>query len=91
MYNSKFWAHFVKYYHLAYSLFSLPQVVLLTCEQRLHSVEVELVFEPFPSTQDPDSYTVTCKPAGNRPVRTLEEVENHRPVYFDLLLYMVLL
>ncbi|KAM4572267.1 phosphatidylinositol phosphatase PTPRQ-like isoform 3-T3 [Odontesthes bonariensis] len=48
-------------------LCSLCRVVLLTCEQRLHPVEVELMFEPFPSTQDPDSYTVTCKPAANRP------------------------
>ncbi|KAF7224525.1 receptor type Q [Nothobranchius furzeri] len=45
-------------------LCSLFQVVL-SCEQRLHPVEVEMVFESFPSGQDPDSFTITCRSAGN--------------------------
>ncbi|CAG5958075.1 unnamed protein product, partial [Menidia menidia] len=40
-------------------------VALLTCQQRLHPVEVEVVFKPFPSLHSPDIYTVICKPAGN--------------------------
>ncbi|XP_067356322.1 phosphatidylinositol phosphatase PTPRQ isoform X2 [Channa argus] len=46
-------------------LASLCQVALLTCEQPLTPVEVEIVFPSFPSSQDPDSYTVTCSAANN--------------------------
>ncbi|XP_017261076.1 phosphatidylinositol phosphatase PTPRQ [Kryptolebias marmoratus] len=46
-------------------LCGLCQVVFLTCEQRLHPVEVEVVFAAFPSRQDPDGYTVTCRSGGN--------------------------
>ncbi|XP_010783175.1 uncharacterized protein [Notothenia coriiceps] len=44
-------------------LASLCQVVLLTCEQHLNPVEVEVVFQSFPFTEDPDTYTVTCMTA----------------------------
>ncbi|XP_069567271.1 phosphatidylinositol phosphatase PTPRQ [Brachyistius frenatus] len=43
----------------------LCQVVLLTCDQHSHPVEVDVVFQSFPSTHYPDSYTVTCRPASN--------------------------
>ncbi|XP_037623294.1 phosphatidylinositol phosphatase PTPRQ isoform X2 [Sebastes umbrosus] len=47
-------------------LASLCQVVfLLTCEQHLNPVEVEVVFQSFPSTKGPDTYTVTCRTASN--------------------------
>ncbi|XP_023811637.1 phosphatidylinositol phosphatase PTPRQ isoform X3 [Oryzias latipes] len=39
------------------------QVVLLTSKKPLHPVEVDVVFEPFPLTEDADAFTVTCKPA----------------------------
>ncbi|KAM8751980.1 phosphatidylinositol phosphatase PTPRQ [Acanthopagrus schlegelii] len=42
------------------------QVILLTCEQHLNPVDVELVFPHFPATKDPDTYTVTCRTANNR-------------------------
>ncbi|XP_041854149.1 phosphatidylinositol phosphatase PTPRQ [Melanotaenia boesemani] len=51
-------------------LSSLCQVVLLTCEQLLHPLEVEVVFESFPISQDADSYTVTCRSAGNFLIHT---------------------
>nr|XP_046251054.1 phosphatidylinositol phosphatase PTPRQ isoform X3 [Scatophagus argus] len=44
---------------------ALTQAILLTCEQLLNPVEVELAFQPFPSTHDPDTYTVTCRTAKN--------------------------
>ncbi|XP_056244137.1 phosphatidylinositol phosphatase PTPRQ [Seriola aureovittata] len=44
----------------------MPQVVLLTCEQHSNPVEVEIRFHSFPSSQDPDSYEVTCRSASNR-------------------------
>ncbi|XP_035858941.1 phosphatidylinositol phosphatase PTPRQ isoform X2 [Sander lucioperca] len=47
-------------------LASLCQVVLLTCEQHLNPVEVEVVFQSFPSTKDSDTYTVTCRTASNQ-------------------------
>ncbi|XP_039664458.1 phosphatidylinositol phosphatase PTPRQ isoform X3 [Perca fluviatilis] len=47
-------------------LASLCQVVLLTCEQHLNPVEVEVVFQSFPSTKDADTYTVTCRTASNQ-------------------------
>ncbi|XP_032379548.1 phosphatidylinositol phosphatase PTPRQ isoform X1 [Etheostoma spectabile] len=47
-------------------LASLCQVVLLTCEQHLNPVEVEVVFHSFPSTKDSDTYTVTCRTASNQ-------------------------
>ncbi|XP_033940418.1 phosphatidylinositol phosphatase PTPRQ [Pseudochaenichthys georgianus] len=47
-------------------LASLCQVVLLTCEQHLNPVEVEVVFQSFPFTEDPDTYTVTCMTARNQ-------------------------
>lgn len=50
--------------------FPPPQVILLTWEQHLTPVEVELV---FPSTEDKDTYTVTCRTATNHLVRTLEQ------------------
>uniref|UniRef100_UPI0037E94576 phosphatidylinositol phosphatase PTPRQ n=1 Tax=Semicossyphus pulcher TaxID=241346 RepID=UPI0037E94576 len=46
-------------------LASLCQVVLLTCEQHLNPVEVQVVFQSFPSTKDTDTYTVTCRTASN--------------------------
>ncbi|XP_023131150.3 phosphatidylinositol phosphatase PTPRQ isoform X1 [Amphiprion ocellaris] len=46
-------------------LASLCQVALLTCEQHSDPVEVEAVFQSFPSSPDPDSYTITCRPASN--------------------------
>ncbi|XP_034542203.1 phosphatidylinositol phosphatase PTPRQ [Notolabrus celidotus] len=46
-------------------LASLCQVVLLTCEQHFKPVEVDVVFQSFPSTSDPDTYTVTCRAANN--------------------------
>ncbi|XP_029289790.1 phosphatidylinositol phosphatase PTPRQ [Cottoperca gobio] len=49
-------------------LASLFQVALLTCEQHLNPVEVEVVFQSFPSTKDPDIYTVTCMTASNHMV-----------------------
>lgn len=54
--------------------FPPPQVILLTCEQPLNPVEVELVFQPSPSAKDPDTYTVTCRTASNHLVRTPEQV-----------------
>ncbi|XP_031716794.1 phosphatidylinositol phosphatase PTPRQ [Anarrhichthys ocellatus] len=47
-------------------LASLCQVVLLTCEQHLNPVEVEVVFQSFPSTKDSDAYSVTCRTASNQ-------------------------
>ncbi|XP_028441228.1 phosphatidylinositol phosphatase PTPRQ isoform X2 [Perca flavescens] len=47
-------------------LASLCQVVLLTCEQHLNPVEVEVVFQSFPSIKDADTYTVTCRTASNQ-------------------------
>ncbi|XP_078113021.1 phosphatidylinositol phosphatase PTPRQ [Sander vitreus] len=47
-------------------LASLCQVVLLTCEQHLNPVEVEVVFQSFPSTKDSDTYTVICRTASNQ-------------------------
>ncbi|XP_063754737.1 uncharacterized protein LOC134874599 [Eleginops maclovinus] len=47
-------------------LASLCQVVFLTCEQHLNPVKVEVVFQYFPSTEAPDTYTVTCMTASNR-------------------------
>nr|XP_019934116.1 PREDICTED: phosphatidylinositol phosphatase PTPRQ [Paralichthys olivaceus] len=44
---------------------SLCQVALLTCEQHSNPVEVEVEFQSFPSGQDPDTYTVTCRTASN--------------------------
>ncbi|XP_018519305.2 oxidized low-density lipoprotein receptor 1 [Lates calcarifer] len=44
---------------------SLCQLVLLTCEQHSNPVEVEVRFQSFPSSQDPDSYTLTCRTASN--------------------------
>ncbi|XP_070686459.1 phosphatidylinositol phosphatase PTPRQ [Pempheris klunzingeri] len=49
-------------------LASLYQVVCLICEQHLNPVEVEVVFQAFPSTENADSYTVTCRSASNHPV-----------------------
>ncbi|MEQ2254639.1 hypothetical protein ILYODFUR_005761, partial [Ilyodon furcidens] len=46
-------------------LCSLWQVVLLTCDQRSHPFEVEVGFGSFPSNPEADSYTATCRPAGN--------------------------
>ncbi|XP_029010469.1 phosphatidylinositol phosphatase PTPRQ isoform X2 [Betta splendens] len=46
-------------------LASFFQVVLLTCEQHSGPVKVELLFDPFTSGRDPDSYTVTCRTASN--------------------------
>ncbi|XP_070763484.1 phosphatidylinositol phosphatase PTPRQ [Enoplosus armatus] len=46
-------------------LASLCQVVLLTCEQHLNPVEVEVAFQSFPSTKDPDTYAVTCRTASD--------------------------
>ncbi|XP_076588486.1 phosphatidylinositol phosphatase PTPRQ [Chaetodon auriga] len=46
-------------------LASVCQVILLTCEQRLNPVEVELIFQSFPSSKNPDTYTVTCRTASN--------------------------
>ncbi|XP_049930076.1 phosphatidylinositol phosphatase PTPRQ isoform X4 [Epinephelus moara] len=46
-------------------LATLCQVVLLTCEKHLNPVEVEVVFQSFPSTRDSDTYTVTCRTASN--------------------------
>ncbi|XP_029991434.1 phosphatidylinositol phosphatase PTPRQ [Sphaeramia orbicularis] len=46
-------------------LTSLFQGVLLTCEQHSNPVEVEIAFQPFPSSQHPDTYTVTCTDANN--------------------------
>ncbi|KAM6936927.1 phosphatidylinositol phosphatase PTPRQ [Xenentodon cancila] len=40
-------------------------VVLLTCEQPSHPVEVEAVFDSFPSTKNPDSFNLTCRSSGN--------------------------
>lgn len=54
--------------------FRLPQVISLTCGQLLNPVEVELVFLPFSSNEEPDTYTVTCRTAGNHLVRTSELV-----------------
>ncbi|XP_034444644.1 phosphatidylinositol phosphatase PTPRQ isoform X3 [Hippoglossus hippoglossus] len=44
---------------------SLCQVALLTCEQHSNPVEVEVEFQSFPASQDPDTYTVTCRTASN--------------------------
>ncbi|XP_068459000.1 phosphatidylinositol phosphatase PTPRQ isoform X3 [Clinocottus analis] len=49
-------------------LASLCKVVLLTCEQQLNPVEVEVVFQSFPSTKDSDAYKVTCRTASNKQV-----------------------
>ncbi|XP_075998501.1 phosphatidylinositol phosphatase PTPRQ [Genypterus blacodes] len=49
-------------------LASLCQVVLLICEQHLNPVEVEIGFQPFPSSEDPDSYTIMCRTANNHMV-----------------------
>ncbi|XP_042351374.1 phosphatidylinositol phosphatase PTPRQ [Plectropomus leopardus] len=46
-------------------LASLCQVVLLTCEQYRDPVEVEVVFQSFPSGRDSDTYTVTCRTASS--------------------------
>ncbi|KAM4554453.1 phosphatidylinositol phosphatase PTPRQ [Fundulus diaphanus] len=46
-------------------LCSLWQVALLTCDLRSQHFEVEVMFEPFPSKPEADSYTATCGPAGN--------------------------
>lgn len=43
--------------------------MLLTCEQPVSPVEVEIVFKPFPSAADVDVYTVTCRTASERLVR----------------------
>lgn len=47
------------------------QVVLLTCEQQLNPIEVEVVFQSFPSTKYSDAYKVTCRTASNQLVRTM--------------------
>ncbi|XP_077939126.1 LOW QUALITY PROTEIN: phosphatidylinositol phosphatase PTPRQ [Gasterosteus aculeatus] len=47
-------------------LASLCQVVSLTCEQHLKPVEVEVLFQTFPSTKYSDAYTVTCRSATNQ-------------------------
>ncbi|XP_056272982.1 phosphatidylinositol phosphatase PTPRQ [Pseudoliparis swirei] len=47
-------------------LASLCQVVLLTCEQQLNPIEVEVVFQSFPSTKYSDAYKVTCRTASNQ-------------------------
>ncbi|XP_065812716.1 phosphatidylinositol phosphatase PTPRQ [Labrus bergylta] len=46
-------------------LASLCQVVLLTCEQHLVPVEVQVVFQSFPSTPEPDTFSVACRTASN--------------------------
>nr|XP_043892479.1 phosphatidylinositol phosphatase PTPRQ isoform X1 [Solea senegalensis] len=46
-------------------LASLCQVAALTCEQHSNPVEVEIGFQSFPSSQDPDSFTVTCRTASD--------------------------
>ncbi|KAM3838280.1 uncharacterized protein ACN63O_023158, partial [Diretmus argenteus] len=43
-------------------------VVLLTCEQHSEPVVVEVVFQPFPSSQGAEVYTVTCRTASNHMV-----------------------
>lgn len=48
--------------------FCLSQM-LLTCEQPVSPVEVEIVFKPFASAADVDVYTVTCRTASERLVR----------------------
>lgn len=51
--------------------FPHSQVVSLTCEQHLKPVEVEVLFQTFPSTKYSDAYTVTCRSATNQLVRTM--------------------
>ncbi|KAF6738160.1 Phosphatidylinositol phosphatase PTPRQ [Oryzias melastigma] len=46
------------------------QVVLLTCRKPSHPVEVDVAFEPFPLIKDPDSFSITCKPAGSHMMYT---------------------
>ncbi|XP_027128795.1 uncharacterized protein LOC109141787, partial [Larimichthys crocea] len=46
-------------------LASLCQVILLTCEQPLNPVEVEVIFQSFPSTEASDTYIITCRTASN--------------------------
>ncbi|XP_075894107.1 phosphatidylinositol phosphatase PTPRQ isoform X3 [Nelusetta ayraudi] len=43
--------------------------MLLTCEQPVSPVQVEILFEPFPPAADVDVYTVTCRTASERLVR----------------------
>ncbi|XP_051239471.1 phosphatidylinositol phosphatase PTPRQ [Dicentrarchus labrax] len=50
---------------LLWLLASFCQVILLTCEQHLNPVELEVIFQSFPSAKDPDTYTVTCRTASN--------------------------
>ncbi|KAM8891585.1 phosphatidylinositol phosphatase PTPRQ isoform 2-T2 [Spinachia spinachia] len=47
-------------------LASLCQVVTLTCEQHLNPVEVEVLFQTFPSSKYSDAYTITCRTATNQ-------------------------
>ncbi|XP_068168501.1 phosphatidylinositol phosphatase PTPRQ isoform X2 [Antennarius striatus] len=46
-------------------LSSLYQLFLLTFEQHLTPVQMELVFKSFPSAKKSDIYTVTCRTASN--------------------------
>ncbi|XP_041652025.1 phosphatidylinositol phosphatase PTPRQ [Cheilinus undulatus] len=55
-------------------LASFWQVVLLTCEKHLIPVEVQVVFQSFPLTEDPDTFIVTCRDARNHLVH-LEPVD----------------
>lgn len=41
----------------------LSSQMLLTCEQPVSPVGVEIAFKPFPSAADVDVYTVTCRTA----------------------------
>ncbi|CAJ1056803.1 phosphatidylinositol phosphatase PTPRQ [Xyrichtys novacula] len=50
--------------HRLWLLASLYQVVL-TCDRHFNPVEVNLIFQSFPSTIDSDSYSVNCRTANN--------------------------
>ncbi|XP_074533315.1 uncharacterized protein LOC141796228 [Halichoeres trimaculatus] len=45
--------------------FEVTMVVSLTCEKHLNPVEVDVVFQSFPSTLDPDTFTATCRTMDN--------------------------
>lgn len=49
--------------------------MLLTCEQPVSPVQVEILFEPFPPAADVDVYTVTCRTASERLVRAADGEE----------------
>lgn len=52
--------------------------MLLTCEQPVSPVEVEIVFKPFPSAADVDVYMVTCRTASERLVGAPILTATHR-------------